>query len=157
MFCLQYYACPILDYMQKKLKISHSVNYKKGHFCESRTKAYFMKTVPLLIRNNPASVCPSHNSIIAPDKQYLPATVWMVVFLCKCTSAFTTHYLGKVPSSMTKICGWGAWRVLSWYKTGQHCRGDFRYMCSLLCLLHLWAIIGFMFSLSPSGKTPWVP
>lgn len=56
--------------MQIKLKISYSVNHKKGPFCLLRTKAYFMKNVPLLIRNNPASVCPSNNSIIAPDKLF---------------------------------------------------------------------------------------
>lgn len=58
-----------------------------------------MKNVPLHIRNNPASVCPSNNSIIAPDKLF-PHPVWMVVFLCKLTSLFTTHHMGKISCSM---------------------------------------------------------
>lgn len=71
---------------------------EKGPFCVLRTKAYFMKNEPLLIQNNRVSVCPSNNSIIAPDKQYFST----LVFLCKLTSIFTTHHMGKVSFSMTE-------------------------------------------------------
>lgn len=75
--------------MQIKLKISHSVNHKKRPFCVLRTKVQFIKNVPLLTGNNPASVCPSNNSIRTPNKQFFP-TLYMTVFLCKLTSIIIT-------------------------------------------------------------------